>query len=242
MVVDTSTYNQKGLRRVQSEGNRLHSLYLQAAIDAGVFASTRCLFPKKDTLQHTLHASSSSTLSLEPGATQHVSISWKSSGSSEHNRDAPLLVSNPDLGDPIVDQAKCLGRILERSRHLPKSGNYSNNHIMVNEERIRRSAAPLIRMHELDEAARAHAEAMVKDGNLFHMDPDGVLKASLKDRPCRRLGENVAKGKTIREMHQSMMQTIAQKNNILDRRFTHMGMATAHGPSGELYMCQVFRG
>jgi uncharacterized protein YkwD len=152
------------------------------------------------------------------------------------------LVSNPDLGEPIVDQAKCLGLILERSRHLPKSGNYSNNHVMVNEERIKRAAAPLIRMHELDEAARAHAEAMAKDASLFHMDPNGVLRASLKDRPCRRLGENVAKGKSIREMHQSMMHTIAQKNNILDRRFTHMGMATAHGTNGELYMCQVFRG
>jgi uncharacterized protein YkwD len=152
-------------------------------------------------------------------------------------------VNNLDSNEIITDPAQCLGKILARSRHLPKTGQYSSNHVMINQERTKRNAAPLIRMRELDELARIQAQAMAQRGSLFHMGPQQV-RDSLHDRPCRRLGENVAKGKTIREMHKSMMETTSQKNNITDRRFTHMGMGTAavRGLDGDLYMCQLFRG
>jgi uncharacterized protein YkwD len=208
----------------------------------GVFISTRDFFQLPQLSPSSslpdLEASEHSTL---PETTPPVS--WKSAGSTGHNNGAPLLVNNPDTNEPILDQAECLGKILVRSRRLPQTGHYSSNHVMVNQERIKRNAAPLIRMRELDELARVQAQAMAKRGSLFHAMSPQQVRESLQDRPCRRLGENVAKGKTIREMHQSMMETTSQKNNIMDRRFTHMGMGTAaHAADGDLYMCQLFRG
>ena len=101
--------------------------------------------------------------------------------------------------------------------------------------------APLVRLRELDEIAREHAEEMASKNSLFHTSPDELQ--SKFQRASRRLGENVNKGKSIRGIHKAMMATRADRNNMLDRRFTHMGMATARGSEdGELYLCQVFRG
>jgi uncharacterized protein YkwD len=131
---------------------------------------------------------------------------------------------------------------MTRSRQLPGTWYYSSNHILVNQERKKRTIAPLIRMRELDELARAHAEKMAVDGKMIHISPS-VVTAALKDKTCRRLGSNVAKGLTIREIHENMMQfKQSHKNNIIDRRFLNFGMGTALGTDGDLYLCQIFRG
>jgi len=101
--------------------------------------------------------------------------------------------------------------------------------------------APLIRMLELDELARIHAEQMAEEDELRHAEAD-ALRFALKDIPHRRLGENVARGESVRSIHNDMMNTLSNRNNILDRRFSHMGMGTAVGKHGDLYLCQIFRG
>jgi uncharacterized protein YkwD len=75
---------------------------------------------------------------------------------------------------------------------------------------------------------------------LLHSDPNIVIQ--MMGRPSRRLGENVAFGRSIRDMHEMMMKISgSDKNNILDRRFLTMGMGTAKGSNGGYYMCQIFR-
>lgn len=167
-------------------------------------------------------------------------VTWKSSGAREHHKNSPLVVVDPESSVELIDEAETLGQIMARSRKLPGTWYYQCNHIMVNQERIRRTVAPLVRLRELDELARLHAEEMAKEETVFQVDPR-ALTAAFK-RPARRLGANVAHGDSIREMHRAMMATASQKNNILDRRFTHMGMATARGKDGTLYLCQMFRG
>jgi uncharacterized protein YkwD len=111
---------------------------------------------------------------------------------------------------------------------------------MVNQERSKRIRAPLVRLRELDEIARDHAERMASKNSLFHSTPD-ELKSKF-NRSSRRLGENVKRGDRIRNIHEGMMKDVSDKNNILDGRYTHMGMATARGSDDNLYLCQVFRG
>lgn len=111
---------------------------------------------------------------------------------------------------------------------------------MVNTERSKRTIAPLYRLKELDEIARQHAERMASNLTLFHTTPHELQ--SKFQRKTRRLGENVGCGETIRSIHQIMMATRSERNNILDRRYTHFGMATARATDGNLYLCQVFRG
>lgn len=172
---------------------------------------------------------------------QSTQSSWKSSGSKEHNKNAPLIVPNPDLPDiAIQDEAEALGMVMARSRNLPGTWYFSSNHIMVNQERTKQTVAPVSRMRILDELARQHAEEMAAESRLFHTKAT-VIRECL-DCNVNRLGENIARGESIRSIHGAMMRTLADKNNILDRRFTHIGMGTARGKNGELYMCQIFRG
>jgi uncharacterized protein YkwD len=157
----------------------------------------------------------------------------------------PLMVIDPEKADQEteIDPATALGKAMARSRNLPNTDYYSSNHILVNQERVKRVIAPLSRLRELDSLARDHAEAMANAQHLFHSDPCDIQ--SKFQRPCRRMGENVAVGSNIRDIHVRMMKNTesnTDKNNILHRCYTHMGMATAKGADGQLYLCQIFRG
>ena len=172
---------------------------------------------------------------------------WKSTERKSFFANQPLIVFDPEKMDKQElerDPVIALGKILTHSMTLPPMDYYySSNHIMVNDERIQRTTAPLARLRELDDWARYHAEQMAQSLVLFHSDP--TILTSVLQRPFRRLGENVASGTTIREIHTNMMENPlcrSDKYNILHRCYTHMGMGTAKGDDGRLYLCQIFRG
>lgn len=206
----------------------------------GVFVSAKNLFASSKSLETFLGNEESSSSQYSLASSLEFNTSWKSSGERTHNKNAPLLVSDPEHPVKIEDEAGELGKLMAKSRHLPGTGHYASNHVMINEERTRRVAAPLKRLRELDEIAREQAEKMAFAQRLFHSTPE-ELSAKFH-RPSRRLGENVACGESIRDIHKDMMKNRANKNNILDRRYTHMGTASVKGKDGKLYLCQVFRG
>jgi len=180
--------------------------------------------------------------------------SWKPSSGKWHHKHSPLVARSGERPSyvhlktkptarvyPIDDEAEELGMIMLRSRNLPGTSYYSSNHVLVNKERVKRRIPPLMRRAELDELARQHAETMAAEDALYHSNPNEMVQKI--GRPSRRLGENVSYGDSIRDIHKIMMETGgADKNNILDRRYLTMGMGTARGPDGGLYMCQIFRG
>lgn len=173
--------------------------------------------------------------------------SWRSTDTASFHQHQPLMVSDPDkdgASELVPDEAEKLGQVMERSRRLPGTWYFSSNHVMINQERTKRVIAPLTRLSELDAIAREHAAAMAERGQLFHSQPQELHAKFNNDnqRFSRRMGENVARGTSIREIHQQMMKVRTDKHNILHRRYTHMGMATARGKDGQLYLCQVFRG
>ena len=211
---------------------------LESTLLEGVFITTKDL--EKDSSLRSIETVSTftgdSSVELEASASRQ----WKSSGEREHNKNAPLLVSDPENPVDIEDPASELGRLITRSRSLPGLGQYASNHIMINQERNKRCAAPLKRLRELDSLAREHAEKMAAANQLFHSTPSELKERF--NRPSRRLGENVARGNSIAEIHKDMIKDRANKNNINDRRYTHMGCASVKGSDGKLYLCQVFRG
>ena len=180
--------------------------------------------------------------------------SWKPSSGKGHHKHSPLVARSGERPSyvnlktkptgrvyPEFDDAEELGIIMLRSQNLPGTWYYSSNHVMVNKERVRLRIPPLMRRVELDKLAREHAETIAAKDALYHSNPSELVKKI--GRPSRRLGENVSYGDSIREMHKIMMETSgSDKNNILDRRYLTMGMGTARGPDGGLYMCQIFRG
>lgn len=280
-----------------------------------MFKSTRSI--ESDSTYNT----AASFLSSTDNNTSTCSV-WTSSGDKDHHKGSPLIARrhcNSDISNSnssssdnkskrnlmkqkssrlnkIEDEPAELGLIMARSRKLPKhSWYYANNHIQVNNERTKRTIAPLLRHPILDEAAREHARLMAQQADdqlrsnenveedqseiaAFHSDPwelrsklfhrelkhqkqeqeqtnkENIEEENTTYRICtsldndyhhfHRVGENVAVGNSIKEIHLAMMSdSIADKNNILDRRYIYLGMGTAKSEvTGKLYLCQIFQG
>jgi hypothetical protein len=231
----TSTGGRRSTQK--GKGRKARSLAEETVkSEGGVFLSVRTPLP---TDNDSSSSADSDTVTCSPS--NSPSTSWKSTDGDSFLPRSPLLVNDPEKGDePIKDELEAMGLIMVRSRHLPTTWYYSSNHVMVNQERTKRTIAPLVRMPELDEIARENVDAMAKVNKASHSNPN-FLRIRFQ-RPARRLGENVAKGSSIRAIHEAMMDTRSDYNNIADRRYTHMGMATAKASDGELFMCQIFRG
>jgi uncharacterized protein YkwD len=211
----------------KAKGRKTQSL-VEATVksEGGVFLSVRTL----PTADDSSSSADSDTVTSYPSSA--ASTSWRSAESASFLPRSPLV---------IKEEEEALGLIMAKARNLPTTWYYSSNHVMVNQERVKRTIAPLVRMRELDEIARENVDAMVCENRAAHSNPD-FLRIRFQ-RPSRRLGENVAKGSSIRAIHKAMMmETGSDFNNIADRRYTHMGMATAKASDGELFMCQIFRG
>lgn len=200
--------------------------------------------------------SSCSRSSDEENATtgdHSAALKWRSSNEQGFHKHSPLvaqrnlrckeLTDTPQRPQPysIAEEMDALNMAMARTYQLPKTGYFSNNHIMVNGVRAKHVVPALSRNSNLDTLARWHAEAMAASERIFHSDP-GEINLKLK-KPSRRIGENVAVGETVSDIHGQMMtKKKGDYNNIIDRRYTEMGMGTAKGRNGELYLCQIFRG
>lgn len=183
--------------------------------------------------------------------TTDLDASWSSCGDSDFHKHAPLMakpimtVLTRQGSDGTVkrqtplDEIAEYGQLIAKQRELPGTWYYSSNHIMVNKERIKRSIPALTRRIELDTLARERAATMANLGSIKHGRPDDI---QFQIGPCRRFGENVACGNSIREIHNDMVKNEADRNNMLDRRYSYMGMGTAKGEDGKLYFCQIFKG
>jgi hypothetical protein len=183
-------------------------------------------------------ARSSGTRTLLSGDINDDEVKVTASGGDDESPSSSGLGDDWELGDEEL-----LGRIMLKSRKLPKhSGNYASNHVMINSERVRGGIAPLTRMPHMDELARKRASAMAERSRLDHCtDPTDLREQMGTKLAGRRIGENVALGSDLRSMHRSMMACTADRNNILDRRYLYMGIGTAKGGDGTLYLCQIFQ-
>lgn len=197
---------------------------------------------KEALLDHTSRTESTSTSTSTTRSLRSVSSKNLFSDDLDKRTQASP-VSQKEHGEGVEVQSldKSFQTSKNRSRKLPGTWYYSSNHIMINNERVRRDLDPLTRESELDAVARWHAEAMANVDTLHHSDPC-QLKMKMMGMPCKVIGENVAKGIAIRSIHNNMLENPCDMENILDPRYTRFGMATARGSDGNLYLCQIFRG
>lgn len=171
---------------------------------------------------------------------------WNTSGEADHHKGAPRLAKtfsmrriNPN--NITLTDEQLMGRVMLKVRRLPKANGYCmSNHVMINCERGERHIAPLKRVRTMDELAQQQAQRMAAMGKLCYSDVD-ELEAEVSGGQCgRRIGENVGKGKDIASIQAAMRRTKADLNNIIDRRFTCMGVGTARAEDGTIYLCQIF--
>jgi uncharacterized protein YkwD len=108
------------------------------------------------------------------------------------------------------------------------------------------AAAPLTLDATLTRAAGVHANAMAQGGFLEHTGRDGSTPADRASRAgydWRSIGENIASGQTTPErVMQDWLRSPEHCANIMEPRFTQMGVAFAVNPSSEggIYWAQAF--
>eukprot|EP00538_Stauroneis_constricta_P001209 CAMPEP_0119562690 /NCGR_PEP_ID=MMETSP1352-20130426/21212_1 /TAXON_ID=265584 /ORGANISM="Stauroneis constricta, Strain CCMP1120" /LENGTH=304 /DNA_ID=CAMNT_0007611139 /DNA_START=116 /DNA_END=1031 /DNA_ORIENTATION=+ len=204
-----SSHKQRTMKKQQQQQQRSQESL------GGVFATV------------SMHRSSNSIQSnITDSTADSAASTWSSSGSPLHHKGAPLVVprsvslvggglSRGKSTRNLLDQPATLGQVMAKARMLPPDSDYiSSNHVMVNNERTNKLVQPLVRLPALDEIARTQAESMARAGQLSHQDPNELADAI--HRPSTRLGENVARGSSTREMHMVMMKNASDKNNIID--------------------------
>ena len=141
--------------------------------------------------------------------------------------------SNDNTSSTSTSTTTSLSHI--KSRH--------DDHHLVNVARRNHGLAPLQRTVHLDELAQAHASTMALRRSVFHsVNSVNALRNKLRSI---HVGENILRGKSILTMHNETMMskqpTSFLRNNILCATFDQMGMGTALGQDGLVYLVQVFR-
>lgn len=181
----------------------------------------------------------------------------------EHSSSAPTSSSSKRNNKRMNEHEdrKLLQKVIVNSwTHLPEdSDNYSSNYIMINTRRFHQLIPTLRRERYLETIAKEHAHRMASEQKVFQIatpydvhhklrsleeqdDTNGGMTYDRTNNSFTRIGSNVGKGKSIAEIHKHMTVTLAEKNNLQDKRFFKIGMATAHDTNGILYLCQIFGG
>jgi uncharacterized protein YkwD len=108
------------------------------------------------------------------------------------------------------------------------------------------AAAPLKLADKLNDAAREHAQDMAKHNMLSHSGSDGstpAVRVTRERYTWRVVGENVASGPTTAdEVVAGWLESPHHCENIMDPRYTEMGIAYTVDPKSEsgVYWAQVF--
>lgn len=110
---------------------------------------------------------------------------------------------------------------------------------LMNGER-RQAGLPLFSLRaDVSAVSGPHSEAMAAKGTIWHND--GYFTTATRRRlGARLLGENVARNPDIDDAHRRLMNSPGHRANVLDRRFTVVGLAVYHDGRGNLYVTQNF--
>jgi uncharacterized protein YkwD len=113
---------------------------------------------------------------------------------------------------------------------------------LVNRERQKSHARPLATDASLEEVAQGHSQDMA-DAHFFgHQSPTtGLVEDRLRTRGLRLglFGENVAKGPSMAEAHAVLLASPAHRQNVVNPRFTHVGIGVVRERAGESALFSV---
>jgi uncharacterized protein YkwD len=115
---------------------------------------------------------------------------------------------------------------------------------LTNKERAKEKLPPLKANEKLFQAGRSHAANMAKHDKMEHVldGKNPIDRVAATTYPYLYVGENVAWAfkKTPAEVMDQWMKSEPHRKNILDKRFTEIGIGIAPNDKGILYYTQVF--
>lgn len=117
---------------------------------------------------------------------------------------------------------------------------------LVNIERAKEGLVELTMDYNLSRVAQLKSEDMIKNNYFSHNSPVyGTPFDMMKSHGIRYriAGENIAMGhSTPQEVVQGWMNSEGHRKNIMNPRFTHLGMGIQKSESGRIYWTQMFTG
>lgn len=145
---------------------------------------------------------------------------------------------------PLVLSLSLLSAVTVQAQEAAESDESGETEILarINGMRNAAGAPALERDQRLDAAARTHSADMAWHGMLSHVSPrtgspsDRVRATGLEPQV---LGENVAQGADALDAHRSLVGSDAHRANMLNERFTHVGISVVPGEDG-VYVTEVF--
>lgn len=113
---------------------------------------------------------------------------------------------------------------------------------MVNAARKSETRSPLMRDSSLDTIAREHSAKMKKASLVGHDVGDGDPGQRLRDAGITSniTGENVAGASSLVRAHRALWLSPSHRGNLLDDRYTRMGIGVVTGDDGRVYVTQLF--
>lgn len=110
---------------------------------------------------------------------------------------------------------------------------------LANAERRAAGVGELVVRADVASIALDHSRAMAADGNLRHNDAyfAPAMRQQLK---AKMLGENVAMNPSVDDAHRRLMNSAGHRANLLDGRFSVVGMAVVRDANGQLWITQDF--
>lgn len=142
----------------------------------------------------------------------------------------PPVTLPPVTLPPVVTPPPATMSTVEAARHLFD---------LVNAERLKVGAGALTPRDDLTAIAVAHSERMAQSGDIYHSD--SFMSAAVKRLLGAGVrGENVAYNGDIDNAHFRLMESAGHRANILDRRFSLVGIGVARHPDGRWFITENF--
>jgi uncharacterized protein YkwD len=109
----------------------------------------------------------------------------------------------------------------------------------LNKARVKNGMASLKNDPRLSLMARSYGREMLSENFFGHVSPvSGDVFSRFTKADIRKdwlfAGENLAFAPSVKIAHQSLMESPKHKANILDTRYTHVGIGVIDGPNGKM--------
>lgn len=112
---------------------------------------------------------------------------------------------------------------------------------MIDAGRRSQGLPALARDDRLDALAQAHAEAMRRSGRTAHDVGDGSpVERVARAVVARRVGENVARARTLDRAHRVLWDSPSHRGNLLDAGFDAMGIGVVRTDEDDVVVCELF--
>lgn len=113
---------------------------------------------------------------------------------------------------------------------------------LINQDRIKYGFSAVKLDSDLNNLSQLHSEDMVKRNFFSHINPDGQTPDDRRKELgiTTGVGENLAFSPNIADGHFGLMQSAIHRKNILDSKWTRIGIGIAKAANGYIYITEEF--